>query len=80
MSLKKLRHRAGLRQTDTAALLGVTQSAVSQWESGNCRPKAELLPKMARIYRCTADELLAAQTGKTEKRRESNGTGMGLSY
>ena len=66
MNLRKLRKKAGLNQAATARHLGVTQSAVSQWESGGCRPRAELVPKMAQLYRCTADELLAASTGKAE--------------
>lgn len=60
MNLKSLRKKAGLKQATAAAELGVTQSAVSQWESGVCRPRANLLSKMAQLYRCTADELLKA--------------------
>ena len=60
MNLKKLRKKAGLSQAEVAERLGVTQSAVSQWESGCCRPREEVLAKMAQIYQCTADELLAA--------------------
>lgn len=73
MNLKKLRKRAGLRQAEAAGFLGVTQSAVSQWETGSCRPRAYLLPEMARLYRCTADELLAvsdAAASKSGQRQE----------
>jgi transcriptional regulator with XRE-family HTH domain len=67
MNLKKLRKKAGFNQVTAAIELGVTQSAVSQWESGNCRPRADLLSKMARLYRCTADEILTASEIKTEQ-------------
>ena len=77
MSFKKLRKRAGLRQAEAAARLEVTQSAVSQWESGSCRPRAGVLQKMALLYRCTADELLTAQTGRAggERRLKQAQTG-----
>ncbi len=65
MNLKQLRKRAGLRQVEAAVQLRVSQSAVSQWETGGCKPRADLLPKMVQLYRCTADELLAAPESKT---------------
>lgn len=60
MGIKTLRQKANLKQSDVASFLGVTQSAVSQWESGECQPLTGLLLDMARLYKCTADELLLA--------------------
>ena len=53
------RKRAGLTQTDVAKALGVTVSAVCQWENGLTTPTGKRLPEIAKLYGCTIDELLA---------------------
>ncbi len=55
--LKKLREAARLTQSDAARLLGVGQSAISMWETGESAPKTEMLPKIAEVYGCTISEL-----------------------
>lgn len=59
MSFRKMRERAGLTLQAVGALVGVTHAAVSQWEQGVKMPRAERLTKLAAIYNCTVDELLA---------------------
>lgn len=59
MSFKKAREKSGLTQQEAATKLGVDQSAVCQWETGKSKPRATLLPKIAKLYGCTVDELLA---------------------
>jgi transcriptional regulator with XRE-family HTH domain len=59
MSFKRCRLVAGLTQKQAADALGVDQSAVSLWDRGITRPRAALLPKVAKLYGCTVDELLA---------------------
>lgn len=58
MALATLRKKAGLTQADVAKELGITDSAVNQWEKKKTFPKTEVLPKLARLYSCTVDELL----------------------
>lgn len=58
MSLVSARKAAGKTQKQTADHLGITDSAVNQWEKGKTFPKTELLPKLAKFYGCTVDELL----------------------
>lgn len=58
MALATLRKKAGLTQADVAKELGITDSAVNQWEKKKTFPKTEVLPKLARLYGCTVDELL----------------------
>jgi len=55
---KEARIRAAIKQGNVAKELGVRQSTVSMWETGNNMPRAELLPKIAKLYNCTVDELL----------------------
>lgn len=58
MGLATERKKAGLTQADVAERLGITDSAVAQWETGRTFPKTALLPKLAELYGCTIDELL----------------------
>lgn len=48
----------GLSQKELAAMLGVTNKAISKWETNSAFPKAELLIKLAEIFNVSADELL----------------------
>jgi len=57
-SLKAYREKVGLLQAEAAEALGVTQGAVSSWECGGYMPRADLLPKIATLYKCTIDDLL----------------------
>lgn len=52
------RKKAGLTQMQVAQALGITDSAVNQWEKGKTFPKTEQLPKLAKLLGCTVDELL----------------------
>lgn len=46
-------------QREVAKILGVQESAVSKWERGQARPRADKLPVLAKLYGCTIEELLA---------------------
>lgn len=52
------RIRAGLRQEDVAAMLGINRAAITNWETGRALPRAQLLPALARIYNCSIDDLV----------------------
>ena len=57
MRIKELRIAAGLKQSELANLLGVNQSAVANWESGNRWPLASKLPAIAAALGCTISDL-----------------------
>lgn len=59
MSFCSARKKAGLSQADVGAMLGVASAAVCQWETGKTMPRSSLLPKIAKIYGCTVDDLLS---------------------
>lgn len=46
-------------QREVAKILGVKASAVSKWERGVSKPRADKLPILAKLYGCTIEELLA---------------------
>lgn len=55
--IRKLRLSAQLSQNDLAARMGVTQGAVSQWETGESNPQVSALPELARALGCSIDDL-----------------------
>ena len=58
-NIQLYRKRAGLTQVELARRIGVTYQAVSKWETGKSVPDVFLLPTLARIFRCSIDELFA---------------------
>ena len=52
------RKQRGLTQEDVARALGVTNQAVSKWESAQCCPDIELLPELADLFEVSVDKLL----------------------
>lgn len=56
-NIKKLREKAGLKQTDLARMLKIGQSTVAMWETGETMPRTDKLPALAEIFGCTIDEL-----------------------
>lgn len=59
MTLAKARRRAGLLQRQVAEQLGVSLGTVAMWDTGRNKPRADMLPKIAKLYGVTVDELLA---------------------
>ena len=69
MSIASARKNAGLTQECVAEKLGVTGSAVSQWENGKTNPRLDTFAKLASILNVTIDELF-----KEDANAESNAT------
>ena len=60
LNIRKIRKSKKISQESLAALIGVTQGAVSQWESGKTMPTAQNIIDLARILECTTDDILIA--------------------
>ena len=58
MKTQRLRGTIPTQQA-VAKALGVRSAAVSKWESGLTKPRASLLPAIAKLYGCTIDELFS---------------------
>ncbi len=54
----ELRTQRGLSQKELGALLGVSNKAVSKWETGTAIPKTETLIKLADVFEISTEELL----------------------
>ncbi len=64
--LYELRRRRGLSQAALAELLGVTNKAVSKWETGRAKPTTGTLRKLAALLGMGVEELLTIREGKRE--------------
>lgn len=61
MKIRQVRSELRMSQAEFARLLGVHQTAVSQWETGRSRPDLDTLRRIARCSGRSLDELLAPQ-------------------
>ena len=59
--LREAREKKQLTQAEIAMALGVSQNAVSKWESGSCTPRRERLGDVASAYgiRLRIEDLIA---------------------
>ena len=60
MNIREKRENKGLSQQKLAEALGVKQTTVSMWETGNNVPETRILPQLAQVLGCTIDELFRA--------------------
>ena len=56
--MRAMREKKDMSQQAVALEIGVERSTVAKWESGTSRPRAELLPKLAKLFGCSIEELL----------------------
>ncbi|MBE6685892.1 MAG: helix-turn-helix transcriptional regulator [Ruminococcaceae bacterium] len=65
--IKELRKRDGRKQEDLALAIGVTNQAVSRWESGGCYPDIEIIPAIANYFNVSIDELFGYNNDRENK-------------
>ena len=56
--VKELRKKAGLGQKEVAAMIGVAQPTVSEWENQKKDPSGERLQKLAEVFGVKESEIL----------------------
>jgi transcriptional regulator with XRE-family HTH domain len=57
LNIRNKRLSLNLTQEDVAKLLNVSRTTVSMWETGESMPRAETLPELAKLYKCSIDDL-----------------------
>lgn len=62
--LRDLREKRNLSQTQAAGHLGVTRSAVANYEGNLSLPSADVLSKLAILYHTTTDYILGLDNRK----------------
>ena len=60
----ELRTRINLSQTELAELVGVTNKAVSKWETGKAKPTTNVIRKLAALFKIDINELLLMRNGE----------------
>lgn len=66
MRIRDKRLECGFTQDELAAAVGVTQSAVSQWESEVNLPETAKLRSIAKVLNCKVDDLIDTDNSKSE--------------
>ncbi len=56
-----LRKNKGVTQEQLAQKLGITNQAVSKWESGQSMPDIQLLPEIAEFFNVSINELMGVE-------------------
>ena len=58
MSFREARRKRKLTQKEVAEKLGTSRVTVARWECGFNNPKLSTVRELAKLYNCTADELI----------------------
>jgi transcriptional regulator with XRE-family HTH domain len=75
--LREARERKNKKQTEVAEAIGVSASAISQWERGEKDPKLQNIYKFCQFLEMTIDELLETKRSRklylelTEEERDT---------
>lgn len=64
------RKEQGLTQLQLAKKLGITDRAVSKWETGKSLPDASLMPKLCKLLKITINDLLCGEIVSVENYNE----------
>lgn len=67
IKLKMLRESIGLSQASLARVIGTSQGAVGNWESGIRQPNLEMLSKLADYFDVSVDFLLGREDEEAKK-------------
>ena len=60
------RKEQGLTQLQLAEKLGITDRAVSKWETGKSLPDASLMPELCKLLKITINDLLCGEIVSVE--------------
>lgn len=73
--IAKLRKERNMTQADLAAVMGVTDKAVSKWERDLSYPDIASFPRLAQTLGVTVDELMRSgdMEGKASERKKDRG-------
>lgn len=60
-NIRRLRVAAEMTQREVAERLGITKSAVTQWESGWTQPSMDSVCQLAGLFGCSVDEVMGIE-------------------
>jgi DNA-binding XRE family transcriptional regulator len=56
-NIRRYRHRSNMSQYELAEAVGVSQNAVSQWETDVCTPRFYVVPRLTKVLGITIEDL-----------------------
>ena len=69
-NLSRIRLSRGMNQIQLAEAIRSTQRAISSYETGECYPPLPVVTALAKILKCSVDELLGARLIKQLKEKK----------
>ena len=60
--IREFRERRDLSQDEVAKVLGVNRTAVVKWETGANKPRLDKIVDLAKLLRCSVDDLVGFKT------------------
>ena len=66
ITIREARKNAGVTQDELAREVGVTQGAVTQWETGRAAPSLPMFIKVAQALGCSLDDLVDSPDDESE--------------
>lgn len=58
MRLREIRKQQGMTAQVLAEKLGISQGAISHYETGRRKPSIDMVVKMSKIFNCSVDDLI----------------------
>lgn len=74
----KMRKEKNLSQAELGRLVGVSNKAVSKWETYEANPDLGIVKRLAQVLGVTADELLACEKSRPEEAENNEGNLLGI--
>lgn len=68
--IKEARKENKLKQSEVAAMLGLSDGSISNWENGKADPDIDTFVKLCQIYKKNFAELLTLAYGETDKPKQ----------
>jgi len=76
-NLKKFRKAKGLKQKELADIVGVSESSISQYESGKKTPSFEIALKLAEALDCESADLVSTRENISPAENKKTATSIG---
>ena len=61
-NIKRIRESRGLKQSDLAEIVGVSDKTVSSWEINRTEPKIGMIEKIAVALQCKKSDIIGSET------------------
>ena len=56
--IKVFRKKCNMNQSDLEKKLNLSRTTITKWETGKTYPRIQMLPQIAKILKCTVQDLL----------------------